>query len=227
MVEPAPQDDVSRNLYVFIDESGNFDFSSRGTDFLIEAAVMTREPVKLSARICELRYQLMSEGYDDLEFHASENKQAVRDRVYEVLRSSSDLFRGHVLYLDKHRAAPAKQNKIAMVELFAKAFVNWLEAVVRKDVISKVVMMFDSVLTNKEQAAFNKTFKPRLKKAGLEFAISFAPVRSEPNGQVADYIAWAFSRKLERGDLRPMQQLEGVVIGEFDLFRKGHTRYYE
>lgn len=73
-------------LYVFVDESGNLDFSSKGTAHFVLAAITARTPVDSSNILQELKYKILSEGNggDEYEnFHASEDKQAVRDRVFE------------------------------------------------------------------------------------------------------------------------------------------------
>jgi hypothetical protein len=51
-------------------------------------------------------------------------------------------------------------------------------------------------------------------------------VKSDLNGQIADYFAWSMVRRLESGDPGPMEALKGVRHSDFDLFRAGHTRYW-
>lgn len=84
-------------LHVFVDESGNFDFSRKGSRFFIFTAVWTYNPAPMAARFSELRYRLIKEGHfrigvhDDLAgFHAADDPRPRRDEVIAVLRSFAD-----------------------------------------------------------------------------------------------------------------------------------------
>jgi hypothetical protein len=59
------------SLFIFIDESGNFDFSDKGTDHFVMAFVATLSPLDSARALDELRYQLLAEGKDVTYFHAS------------------------------------------------------------------------------------------------------------------------------------------------------------
>jgi len=49
----------NKTLYLFIDESGNFDFSSGGTKYFILTALSTTNPYSVGSSLLELRYQLL------------------------------------------------------------------------------------------------------------------------------------------------------------------------
>ena len=74
-----------RRVHVFADEAGNFDFSngpSASKYFILTTLVM--KECSLGERLLALRRQLAFEGLEIHQegFHASEDKQAVRDRVF-------------------------------------------------------------------------------------------------------------------------------------------------
>jgi hypothetical protein len=54
----------------------------------------------------------------------------------------------------------------------------------------------------------------------------FHSVRTDYNGQIADYVGWAKYVQLERGEERPWNSLKPLRPSEFNLFRTGHTLYY-
>ena len=53
---------VPDTLFVFIDESGNFDFSEKGTTHFVKAGVAALAPLNSAAEMQALRYQLLAEG---------------------------------------------------------------------------------------------------------------------------------------------------------------------
>lgn len=83
-----------KNLFIFLDESGNLDFSKKGTSHFVLAAVTALQPIKSSAKLQDLKYELLTEGEDIQHFHASEDKQIIRDKVFQVingLRTSTSI----------------------------------------------------------------------------------------------------------------------------------------
>lgn len=53
---------VPDTLFVFIDESGNFDFLEKGTRHFVMAGVAALAPLDSAAEMQALRYQLLAEG---------------------------------------------------------------------------------------------------------------------------------------------------------------------
>jgi len=214
-----------RTLYVFMDESGNFDFTAKGTRYFLIAAYYTYDPHAMATAITSLRYEMLAEGTDEVEFHATNNTQATRDRVYRIINDTQPPVTARVFYLDKRFAHPSKHTGSAMMTLVGSAIAKWFDSAFEGD-CDRIVLIFDSVLTGSQQRAFKAAIKPVLKARKVPFLLAFRPVKSEPCGEVADYIAWAWLRQLERGDLRPQGQLSRARIEAFNLFRNGTRRYY-
>ena len=72
-------------LYVFIEESGNYVFSSRGTSYLVLTSLMTTDVNPCATELYELKHRLIDLGIDIEYFHTSEDRQAVRDEVFKVI----------------------------------------------------------------------------------------------------------------------------------------------
>jgi len=189
-------------------------------------AFITRDPLSVSQHIAGLRYQLLAEGLSEVSFHASENAQAIRDRMYELIDGpTSELGSAYTIYIDKRYANPAVRAPEKIMAIFGKAVARWLEHHLEPH-DSPIVLAFDSVLTRKQQEAFKAEVKPVLKSLGRGFNLTFQPVKEEACGQVADYVAWAWSRRFERGDRRALEQFTRLPQSEFNLFRNGWKRYY-
>ena len=72
-------------LYVFIDESGNYVFTSKGTSYLVLTSLMTTDISLGVMELYELKHRLIDLGADIKYFHASEDRQAVCDEVFTVI----------------------------------------------------------------------------------------------------------------------------------------------
>lgn len=214
-----------RTLYVFLDESGDMVYSAKGSDHFVLSAVYTEEPCHSAAQLQDLKYELLAKGSLDLEFHATENTTGTRSRVSEKIRSLPNIH-VHTLWIDKRYTAPSLQDEVKLFSLFGKAMGKWIGTVVAKN-HDQVVMVFDSVLTGKRQDAFKAAVKPHLKQLSVPFRLVFHPVKSDLNGQIADYFSWAWFRHIERNDPEPRKALAGVPWTDFHLFRNGHTQYWK
>jgi hypothetical protein len=212
-------------LYVFVDESGNFDFSDRGTTHFVLGAIATTDPAASASHLQRLRYHLLDEGYDVSSFHATEDKQVIRNEVFAAMAKVENV-RIHVIHGDKHRAAPSKQSDEALYTLFGRALIRYFLRVYEDLGIGRIVVVFDRTLTGKKRGAFQQAIKPVLKESGHRFSIYFQPMDTDFNGQMADYASWAKFVSLERAEHRPWTALRPLRPSDFDIFRYGHTKYY-
>ncbi len=212
-------------LFVFIDESGNFDFSPKGPRHFVMSAVATNNPVDVSNSMHRLKYQLLAEGQNIPHFHASEDLQSVRNRVFDLIRSMTGIA-GHTLWVDKRQAAPPLQSSSNIYALFGGAISKYILKSVAPDQYKKVVLVFDKALKSSDEKAFLKKVKPGLSATGTPYSVFFQSVKADSTGQVADYVAWAHYVQLEKGERRPMEALPDELKSQFNLFRFGHTLYY-
>ena len=85
-----PKENEQKTLYIFIDESGNFDFTTTGTKYFVLTAASTLEPLEsrdeLLRKVYELKYAGWNIGQEDYYFHATEDKQEVRDWVFGAIK---------------------------------------------------------------------------------------------------------------------------------------------
>lgn len=216
---------VSSPIYLFIDESGNLDFSGKGTDHFVLTAFLTSDPVTCGRGLMDLRYEYLGRGLQDqIPFHAAYNSTGTRKRVIETMCDASHICWSHSIYCDKHLAHPSKHAPEDFYALLGGALAKYMLKVLG-GTYSPIVLVFDSTLSAKQRKAFLRTVKPALTALGVPYEIMFSPVKEDPCGQVADYRAWALFRLLESGDpswLRSMPQTHTT----FNIFRNGHTRYW-
>lgn len=214
-------------LYVFVDESGNLDFSLKGTKHFVLAAVTARIPLSSSQALQSLKYELLAKNFGGHEFqyfHASEDAQTIRDLVFGTI-SSLNSIRVNYLIADKRKTHPKYHNE-NFYTLLGSALVKYLLKVHQSSPYDKVIIIFDQALTKKEQSNFMKSVKPILKEIGKPYAIYFHRTMSDFNGQIADYCAWAKYVSLERREMRPLEQIKQIPQETFDIFSTGTTYYY-
>ncbi|HWQ27512.1 MAG TPA: DUF3800 domain-containing protein, partial [Dehalococcoidia bacterium] len=74
-------------FYIFLDESGDFDFSPSGSRFFSLTAVSTEDPYSLAAELHELKHRLIERVHDRefSYFHAFNDPPQVRQRVFALL----------------------------------------------------------------------------------------------------------------------------------------------
>ncbi len=214
-----------KNLFIFLDESGNLDFTRKGTANFVLAAVTALQPIESSTALQNLKYQLLDDGIDTQHFHASEDKQTTRDAVFSTINKLKNI---HINYIhaEKCKAHPSVRDKADFYGLLGKTLLSYLLRSYETKQYDQVIIVFDKALTNKEQNKFLKTIKPQLKKLGKPYRIYFHHTLSDFNGQIADYAAWAKYVSLERSENRPLQALGGITTTSFDIFNKGTTKYY-
>jgi hypothetical protein len=217
---------VPDTLFVFIDESGNFDFSEKGTRHFVMAGVAALAPLDSAAEMQALRYQLLAEGVDASSFHAAEDRQFIRDRVFQTFELIENV-KVHAIFGDKHRAAPRLQSDSQLHALFGRALIRYFLRVFDASDYQRVVVVFDQALTKKKQGDFHGVIKPELKAMRKPFHIYFQKMVTDMNGQIADYVAWSKYVQLERRELRPWESLNASLRpSDFNIFRDGTMLYY-
>lgn len=233
---------ISHTLYIFIDESGNFDFSPKGTKHYVVNALATFEPVMQREELVRYRYELLREGYDQEYFHASEDQQFVRDEVFRLLGRLQGLYELHTVWVQKNKAHPSlyeesyeKKGRVITRTTGLKLYQKLNECLLRYifqgkgGAVDRIVVVIGSLFTGEKKKVFLKTLKHYLKTnfPGVEFDVYCHPVGSDLNCQLADYCSWAQYVRLERGETRPYSVIAPSVKSNFDYFGTGTTLFYE
>ena len=212
-------------LYIFLDESGNLDFSRGGTEHYVLAAVTTVNPLATSQDLQQLKYDQLEDGVDTEYFHASEDKQVTRNKVIKRLQTMSNTIKVHYIYAKKPKAYPALQSSAAFYAKLGTTLIKFIVGY-RSSGFDEVVIIFDKALTSRDQKAFLGEIKPELKKLDKPYKIYFHRTLSDFNGQIADYFAWSKYVSLERDEQRPLQSLSNITMTELDLFARGTKEWY-
>jgi hypothetical protein len=218
-----------RILYIFLDEGGNFDFSTGGTKYFTLTALSKERPFEAYKALCELKYDLIELETEIESFHAAEDRQAVRNSVFDIIQKHTDGLRLDSLIVEKRKTGPALQKE----ERFYPDMLGYLLPYVIKgydlSAFEKVLVFTDTIPVNRKRKAIEKAIKKTLAQKLPEdvmYEIFHHASKSNFDLQIVDYCNWAVYRKWESKDVRSYELIKGVMHSEFDIFRKGSRLYY-
>jgi hypothetical protein len=160
-------------------------------------------------------------------FHATEDKQLVRDEVFSLIARHS--FRFDVTLLEKSKSLP--KLRVSDHDFYKYAWYYHLKALAWREFKKgdSVFLVTSEIGTKKKRALFRAAVDDVMRQSinyKVPRVLAFWPNSSDACLQVADYCLWAVSRKYERGDMRSYDLIKNKVRSEFDLFATGTTHYY-
>jgi len=219
-------------LYVFLDESGNFDFADKpgASKWLILTSLITTDPREGLNELYQTKHDLIAQGHDIERFHATEDPQLVRDRVFAILQTFRNA-RVDSLAIRKNRLNPAWRDSREFYPRMLQYLLKYPFDPRGLDIrqFDKVLIFMDRVeeARRKREALIGgiKNFmKPTLGK--VPYSVVMHQSASHLYLQVVDYCCWALYVKHERNELRPWQQIQDLVKSDFDIFAKGAQDWY-
>jgi len=220
---------ADRFLYIFLDEAGNLDFSANGTKYFLLGALTKERPFNAYKELTELKYDLVELGTELEYFHASENAQPVRNRVFEIIRRNLGGVRIDALVVEKRKTGPALQTEEAFYPRMLGYLLKYILRQHDLRLFKEVIVFTDAIPVRKKRGAIEKIIKTTLASqlpAGACYRLIHHESKSNFDLQIADYCTWAIYRKWNSGDVRSYQHIQPAVTSEFDIFRTGTTHYY-
>ncbi|HVB54918.1 MAG TPA: DUF3800 domain-containing protein [Candidatus Acidoferrales bacterium] len=210
-------------IYAFLDESGEYTFHAKSGAYLVYTGVITAIPTLFSHELAKLKYDLLAEGHCLERFHASEDKQSVRDRVFDVLAPSGD-FAIHSIVVRKNRINPS----LYKYGVYSVAYRTMLKYFVGDRKLPQTHIIVDTVPDKQQQTALVQTLKSRADDAmgAIPFSIDHHSSFAHALLQVADYCGWAVYKKWQSGDTRSYDRIRNKIKNEFDLYKNGDMEYY-
>lgn len=214
------------DLYMFADEAGDANFSRNpGASEYYILTIATLHHCDVGERLLTLRRDLGWQGVHlDRVFHASEDPQAVRDRVFDILSDAE--FRVDALVLEKCKAEPHLRDLPALYKMAWYLLFKYVAPrVATKE--DRLFVAAASLGTRAERAAFHQAIDDVVEQASpcRSHRVAFWPSESDPCLQVADYCTWAIQRKWERSDSRSYNLIEDKIRSEYPAWRWGSKKY--
>lgn len=218
-------------LYVFADEAGDFNFArtpNASRYFVICTVVLAA--CEIGHQLLDLRRRLLWEKVPikDEGFHASEDKQVVRDEVFELLATAN--LRIQATVMEKSKAQP--QVRPTRERFYQHGWFYHFKHGAKRFIRPQCEYLITaaSIGTKRSQAAFTAAVNDVIQQTvpRNSWITAFARAASDPCLQVADYCTWAIQRKWESNqeDLRSYNFIADKIEYEFDLWAHGNQHYY-
>lgn len=159
-------------------------------------------------------------------FHATEDRQEVRDEVYAALVNLA--FDVDVTALEKRKAQPKVRESDATFYRYAWWF-HFKKLVWDLRRGDELFVIAATLQTKKKKTEFLSALEQVVDQQ-LHYSISrrvlFWKDDADRCLQAADYGLWAVMRDLERGDNRAREQVKPRIRSVFQPFRNGKAEYY-
>jgi hypothetical protein len=218
-----------RYLYVFLDEAGNLDFSLHGTRYFLMGAVTQERPFRAHGPLDDLRHDIIEGGLDLEYFHAAEDRQSVRDRVFATMNPHMGSLRFDCVVVEKCKTGPRLQSPEAFYPRMLGYLLRYILDRYHLSDFAEIVVITDRLPVQKKLSVFEKSIKAALVgmlPADARYRLMHHDSKSHYGLQVCDYITWAVYRKWTLQDVRSYGLIQPAIRSEFDIFQTGTVRYY-
>lgn len=214
------QEDSRSFLYLFLDEGGNFDFAATGTKYFTMTALASTRPFHWEEPLIALRYDEIEREFERDCFHATEDKQAVRNKVFAIIE---DHLQG--MWLDavvvSKREVPAEMQSAE--QFYPMVLGDLLRHVVSATDVQEyreLIVVTDAIPVNRKRQAVEKAIKETLARV-LPNEVRYRAYHHESKAwmglQVADYCNWAIYKKWDRADVRSYNVIRAAIRSEREL----------
>ena len=216
-------------LYVFLDEAGNFDFSPTGTKYFLITSLTKKRPFEAYKDLVELKYDLIELGVNLEYFHAAEDQQATRNRVFDIIAAHLNEVRLDSLIVEKRKVSSSLRAEVRFYpEMLGHLLKHVIDGVGLHDV-KETIIVTDRIPIERKREAVEKAVKQTLVSVlprHVRYRIIHHESKSNADLQIVDYCNWAVYRKWDRQDLRAYFKIKQAVVSEIDLFRGEGASYY-
>ena len=207
--------------YIFLDESGNFDFSANGTRYFILTAVTARRPFHWRDALDDFKYDCIESGVRIEYFHCYNDSKRIRRAVFDLIAPRSARVNIDYLVVDKSKVPSPMRDE---ARFYPAMLGHLLSLVVPIELESgdteEIVIITDTIPVNRRRRAVEKAVQTTLASmlpSEVKYRILHHQSRSHYGLQIADYCCWAIFRKWERQDSIWFNQISSAVRNEFEL----------
>ena len=94
---------TSDRAYIFLDESGNLDFGPKGSRYFVLTSVVMHRPFPVSERLEAYKYDCIENGTNIEHFHCYNDRNEIRNAVFDAIVACLDEFRIDCVIAEKAR----------------------------------------------------------------------------------------------------------------------------
>ena len=186
--------------YIFLDESGNLDFSDKGTRYFALTAVSLRRPFAVYEALDSYKHDCIEYGLTTEYFHCSNDNIHVRGKVFDIIGCHLDAMRISSLIVEKRRVDPQlREPAVFYSEMVARILKPTMLCELGSD--GKVIAITDSIPFKHRRRIAEENIRTALEQAlpdSAKWQILHHASSSHYGLQVADYCCWAMHQKWEK-----------------------------
>lgn len=218
---------MANRIYIFSDEAGDFTFKDKpGASRYFIIGSVTMSDCGIGEELLALRRELAWKGISLEMFHATADKQDVRDQVFDIIRHSA--LRVDATIFEKRKAQPHLATNAALFYKTAM-FYHFRHVVPRVSSRGDELAVVASKLQlKKKKGALHDAVRDVTNQVavGRKFITAFTAANTDPCLQVADYATWAVQRFFEMGDDRSFRLIQDKVKSCYQIWDRGKVAYY-
>lgn len=219
----------NKTLYIFVDESGNLDFSQKGSKHYTLTALSKMRPFFINEPLVNLKYDLWEKGIEFEYFHASEDTYTTRNEVFQLISNNLSRFVVDSIVVEKCKTHPTLQDHGRFYRKIFEILFNYiLES--NRGKFSQIFIIIDQIPIKKKKKDIEKAIKLYIsqwtEKTKIPYKIFYYSSKADINLQIVDYLNWSIFRKWERGDCSNYDLVKDSISSEFDVFKAGSNKYY-
>lgn len=186
--------DSKPSIFVFIDESGDLLPKEAGTTHLVLSAFITKSPSVAAYIVSNLRYSLLSRGFNIETFHATDDSRVVRFEFLQQIQKIRDAS-GVTIGIEKIDGTTSKR----LITMYIQSLARIAKEVVKLNVDNAhVTFLIDPTLDKKSRSEAKRVIKHVFSSSNQRNLIYFQSMKRDSCGQIADYLAWSHFQKVER-----------------------------
>jgi len=234
-------EDVSDTLYIFVDEAGDMDFSSKGSKYYMFNFLVKRRPFNLHEYIASYRYSLLERNLDpmtgnrlDIEaFHAHNDNKYIKEELFNIISTFDEKSVSIYAYiLEKPKVEPGKRREKERFYIDNLSF-SIQRLLDRLGINNNFIIITDRLPVQKNKSkqigALKKGIKGYLKNNGLNvrYDIFHHCSASSTNLQIVDYISWAIYRKYEHSKDSYYEKIKRYILDEEVMTKNRSINHYE
>ena len=214
----------NRFLYIFLDEAGNLDFSKNGSKYFVLGGITKERPFHAYKDLTEFKYDQVEHGTALEYFHASENAQAVRSGVFDIIEKNLADVAIDAIIVEKQRVNARLRDE---EQFYPKVLGTLLREILKHYPLAEfteIIVFTDSLPVQRKRAAVEKGVKTTLAAmlpASVRYRVLHHASKSNMDLQIADYCTWAVYRKWNGQDDRSFRRVQAAVRREWDVLQAG------
>jgi len=215
-------------VFLFADEAGDFNFSRqpKASKYYIICTVATTS-CDVANDLLMLKRRLAWKGAPLRDyFHCSEDKQEIRDAVFETI--SHHDFTVQATIMEKSKAQP--QVRPTDERFYQYGWLYHLRHSNKRFLspLDSIQITAASIGSKAKRVAFEDGVRDVCRQIIPKdrFRTAFWPCQTDPCLQLADYCTWAIQRKWERGSSRSYDLIAKRINYEYELWEHGEVHYY-